>query len=160
MTIEQTTRLVILTVVLVCLPGCGSGTYEERLARTDQRNRYFNKLDTSLDGYWNQPAWGIWVRPPKGMVNVAAPPKAKEDEEQAPDLRMEFQGVPLDLPGVIQVWDGVMPTSGGGTGTYRLYLLGNHSRFARAESEAFRFFSFSCILEDMALCARLLASTS
>lgn len=129
-------RLVALGLVAAALCGCGGATYEERLAKTEQRNRYLTKQDATLDRYWNQQLWGIWLRPPKGMVEVPAPPRAPEGEDPPPDLRMEFQGVPLDLPGVIQVWDGTLPTAGGQTGTYRLYVLGNHSRYTRQNAEA------------------------
>jgi hypothetical protein len=121
--------------LLLSLTGCGSSTYEERLAKTDQRNRHIARLNAALDGYWKQELWGIWLRPPKGLVNVPAPLPAKEGEEEAPDPRLEFQGVPLDIPGIIQVWDGTLPATGGAGSPYRIYLLGNHSRYANRGGE-------------------------
>lgn len=122
----------LLLLFTVALAGCGLSAYEERLAKTDQRNRYFAKLDATLDKYWSHPAYGLWLRPLKGMYGVPSPVKPPEGE-LPPDPRQEFQGVPLDLPGVVQAWDGVLPTAGGGTGPYRLYLLGNYSRFTRSD---------------------------
>lgn len=127
---HRASRLVLL--IPVTLAGCGLSAYEERLARTDQRNRYLARLDATLDKYWNHPTYGLWLRPPKGMIGVPAPVKPR-DGELPPDARQEFQGVPLDLPGIIQAWDGTLPTAGGGSGAYRLYILGNHSRFSRSE---------------------------
>lgn len=114
---------------IVCWVGCGLSTYEERLQRTDERNRYFHRLDESLDNYWNQPAYQIWLRPPKAMYGVPAPQPPKDGGELPPDARQEFQGVALDLPGIIHAWDGTMSVAGGGTGPCRLYLLGNYERF-------------------------------
>jgi hypothetical protein len=128
---RPTWRLSLLAAVLG-LVGCGLSTYEERVDRTNRRNQYFARLDSTLDAYWNHPAYGLWLRPPDGMYGVPAPVKPR-DGEPPPDPRQEFLGVPLDLPGVIQAWEGPLPTAGGGSGTYRLYLLGNHGRFARSE---------------------------
>lgn len=133
MRIDHTIRGVALVALVVQLAGCGLSAYEERLAKTDQRNRYWAKLDAALDPYWSQAAYGLWLRAPKGMRSIPAPVKPKGSEELPPDLRQEFQGVPLDLPGIIQCWEGLLPTAGGGTGPYRLYVLGNHSRFARSD---------------------------
>ena len=66
-------------------------------------------------------------------MNVPAPPPPKEDEEPAPDQRQEFEGVPLALPGIIHAWDGSLPAAGGGTGKYRIYVLGNHERYIAAD---------------------------
>ena len=134
MKLDRPSGGLLLALLLSC--GCGLSTYEERLQLTDHRNRYFAKLDSTLDGYWNQPAFGLWLRPPQGMYGVPAPVKPKDAEEPPPDLRQEFQGVPLDLPGIVQAWDGMLPTAGGGTGPYRLYLLSNHSRYMRNEESA------------------------
>ena len=124
----------VVAIAIGGMAGCGLSTYEERLQRTDQRNRYFAKLDGTLDPYWSQQAYGLWLRPPQGMYGVPAPAKPEDGEEPPPDLRQEFIGVPLDLPGIIQAWDGTLPTAGGGEGAYRLYLLGNHSRYTRSET--------------------------
>jgi hypothetical protein len=130
MTMNPYRRTIVLGLLAAGLAGCGLSAYEERLAKTDQRNRYFAKLDSTLDPFWNHPGYQLWIRPPKSLRSIPAPVKPK-DGEMPPDARQEFQGVPLDLPGVIQAWDGTLPTAGGGTGPYRLYLLGNHSRFLR-----------------------------
>lgn len=133
MSLARSTGLTALCLTVAALAGCGVSAYEERLAKTDQRNRYFARLDAALDPYWNQISWGIWLRPPKGLLSVPPPALAKEGEDEPPDLRQEFQGVPLDLPGIIQVWDGSLPTAGGTAGPYRLFLLGNHSRFTKRD---------------------------
>jgi hypothetical protein len=123
---------IVPALLVLGLAGCGLSTYEERLEKTAQRNRYFAKLDQSLDSYWNHAGYGLWLRPPKGFVGIPAPVKPREGE-LPPDLRQEFQGVPLDLPGIIHAWGGNLPTTAGGTEPCRLYLLGNHSRFTRSE---------------------------
>ncbi len=119
----------LLAAVLV---GCGVSAYEERLARTDQRNRHLARQDAILDAYWNHPGFGLWMRPPKGLVGVPAPVKPR-DGELPPDQRQEYLGTALDLPGIIHAWDANLPTAGGERGPYRLYLLGNHSRFGRSQ---------------------------
>ncbi|MFV0444064.1 MAG: hypothetical protein ACK5Q5_10885 [Planctomycetaceae bacterium] len=127
----RSTGLALLGLLVMSVVGCGLSAYEERLAKTDQRNRYLARLDATLAGYWNQPSWGIWLRPPKGLLDVAAPARPTDGEEEPVDLRQQFMGVPLDLPGIIQVWEGTTPTAGSDPGPFRLYLLGNHGRFAR-----------------------------
>ncbi len=116
------------------LSGCGVSAYEDRLRRTNERNHYLARLDEHLDPYWSHAAYGLWLRPPKGFITLPAPaPPKEEGASPPPDRRQEFQGTPLDLPGVIHAWDGVLPLAGGGTGPYRLYVLGNHERFLAAD---------------------------
>jgi hypothetical protein len=126
---------VLLWIAL--LAGCGASAYEDRLARTDERNRYLAKLDEDLGPYWNHAGYQIWLRPPIGMVEIAAPQKPKsengEEVEMPPDLRQEFGGVPLNLPGVIQTWEGNVP--GAAASKYRVYVLGNHSRFISSSED-------------------------
>lgn len=130
-------RLLCLCVFLLpaLSAGCGLNAYEERLARTDERNAYYAHLDEVLQPvYWNHPQFDLWLRPPAGLASMPEPqpPKAAEGEEPPdppPDPRLEYRGVPLDLPGLIHAWEGNLPVAGGGSAPYRLYLLGNHSRF-------------------------------
>jgi len=128
-------RPILLTALLaVAAAGCGLSTYEERLRRTNERNQYLARLDDLLAPYWNHPQYGIWLRPPKGFVPMAAPARPKDPEDEPPpDRRQEFQGTALDIPGVIQAWEALLPVAGGGTGPYRLYVLGNHERFLAAD---------------------------
>lgn len=119
--------------------GCGSSTYSERLALADARNGYFANLNATLEPY-SQPremsGFDVWIRPQKGLRFMPAPSaKAADATDAPPDPRREFEGVPLDLPGLIGAWDGNLSVAGGGTGHYRLYVLGNHSRFLGSEAD-------------------------
>jgi hypothetical protein len=129
--------LLLLAAACGVLGGCGSGTYGERLKATNERNAYFARLDATLAPYATPREFGnydIWLRPPQGLRGLFPPAQPKDGSEPPPDPRLEFQGVPLDLPGLITAWEGTLPIAGGGAGTYRLYLLGNHSRFLSGDS--------------------------
>lgn len=127
-------RAALCLLLPVVAVGCGLSAYEERLRRADERNRHLARLDEQLDPFWNHAAYGLWMRPPKGFTAVPAPQPPKDPgAEPPPDRRQQFQGTPLDLPGIIQAWDATLPLAGGGTGPYRLYVLGNHERFIAAD---------------------------
>ncbi len=134
----RTARWGLLLLLLCGLAGCGSRTYEERLRRTNQRNAHYARLDAELAGYWKDPLFQIALRPPQDMIGMPPPKEPEEIEgveataeepEPPPDLRYEFLGTPLDLPGLIYAGEGQLLVVGGEKGPYRLYVLGNHSRF-------------------------------
>jgi len=135
--------LLVLTIPLI---GCGSSTYNDRLLRTDARNKYFARLDRLLAGRaWqsgmtpNQPSAGlagVTMRIPEGFLPVSEPqtippPKGQEGEEPQvvihPDWR-NYRETELTFPGVLGQWQGTF-TSGGNDGVYQLYVIGNHERF-------------------------------
>jgi hypothetical protein len=119
-------------VGFVLVPGCGLETYEQRLAETNEYFKYVNKLDTYLaEGVWDDPAYGVTLRVPRGFVLQAAPAPPAEGAEGAEaeevvspvaDPRQPaFLGV--DLPGMIAAF-----RADDGQSVSFLYVLGNHER--------------------------------
>jgi hypothetical protein len=89
--------IALLACLVSCL-GCGSETYERRLAESVAYFQYREKLDLSLElRPWSN--LGIEYRPPKGFVELGAPAEGEPDQRQP-----QFLGKPL--PGLITAFKG------------------------------------------------------
>lgn len=120
-------RALLTIAVLLPVWGCGVETYERRLAETNEYFQYVNKLDTALAGsYWEDGAYGIKFRPPKGFALMAPPPLPVEGEPPPADERQPLY-LGTELPGLIAAFRSDLPTSEGQAVGF-LYVLGNHER--------------------------------
>lgn len=119
--------LLILTVI-----GCGTQTYEERLAETAKYYAYRQQVDSALTrNPWQE--FGIQLRIPKGFQQIPGP-----TEEDAHDGRQPgFLSNPL--PGLVGAWQGEvhveLPDREDPTMPAWIFVCTNHQRFLDKQSD-------------------------
>ena len=94
--------ILLLTLIPLTLSGCGTQTYEERLAAS---NAYFNYRQ-QVDSLVESRAWtgeGISFRPPKGFGELPPPPAPNDDSPAQPDQRQPAF-LKQKLPGLVGAW--------------------------------------------------------
>jgi hypothetical protein len=116
--------LLAAAAVLVSLSGCGSATYETRLAETSKYFGYLNMLNREL----SRTAWdeaGVSIRLPKEFDSVPEPPA--EDQDAAERRHPSFFG--QAAPGIAGAFVADVSAESG-TEPCRLYVLSNYNLWA------------------------------
>lgn len=123
---------IVASVVFAMVAGCGTQTYEQRLAETAKYYTYRQQVDTALTrNAWQE--FGIQLRIPKGFQPIPGP-----TEEDAHDGRQpNFLSKPL--PGLIGAWQSEvhvdLPDREEPTMPVWLFVCTNHQRFLDKQSD-------------------------
>lgn len=95
----QTTCTIALILTACC--GCGSQTYEQRVAATKAYFEYRQRVDSALElKAWQQS--GVEWRVPKGFTEIPGPAEEGEHDSRQPNF---FQ---RQLPGLLGAWQGTV----------------------------------------------------
>ena len=92
-----------LTVVVSVLSGCGTQTYEDRLAASSAYFSYRKQVDSLVE----QRAWkseGISFRPPRGFEELPPPPPAPDEDSPPPPDTRQPEFLTPKLPGLVGAW--------------------------------------------------------
>lgn len=149
-----TVRILLLSPVLILLPGCGAETYEQRLQETAQYFAYVDSRNQALSGSWTSPT--ITMRVPIEFRQMEDPkvssvePSADESESPAPEPVPTIDPrqpdyADLVLPGLEGAWRAEVPVDLENEATERpayLYVLSNQSLLKEKQTEqALNFFN-------------------
>lgn len=93
---RSTLDFFVASLFVMGILGCGSQTYEQRLAESAKYFEYRQRLDSALE----MRAWqgtGIEIRPPKGFIEMPAPGADEADQRQPAFFKRP-------LPGLVGAW--------------------------------------------------------
>lgn len=93
----------LLTLIPLSFVGCGTQTYEERLAASTAYFSYRQQVDSLLESQ----AWkneGITFRPPKGFSELPPPPPGPDDDSPPPPDTRQPPFLTHKLPGLVGAW--------------------------------------------------------
>ncbi|MCA9079165.1 MAG: hypothetical protein KDA58_01350 [Planctomycetaceae bacterium] len=116
------------------LGGCGGAEYEARLQRSKELYEYLQLLDQSLAmPAWNRADIGTALRVPLPFRQTMAAPVPEQDEDGNPlpivDDPRQPHVLGVDLPGLVEAWQGELPGAPGELAEARLYICSNHQRY-------------------------------
>ena len=101
---RSTTRIsFLLTLIPLTLSGCGTQTYEDRLAASTAYFSYRQQVDSLLESR----AWkneGITFRPPKSFSELPPPPSAPDEDSPTPPDTRQPPFLTHKLPGLVGAW--------------------------------------------------------
>ncbi len=112
---------------IVCLPGCGAKTYEDRLKLTRDYYNYIDRLNRNLGPQYSN--YGVILRTPRQFQEIPKParrPGNQERDANEPDPRLP-EHIDFPIPGLVTVW-----SAGGGNDSSQkvyLYLITNYERW-------------------------------
>ncbi len=117
--------------MLLCgLIGCGTQTYEQRLAESAKYFEYRQRLDSALE----LRAWqgnGLELRTPKGFTEIPPPAEDQPDQRQPPFLKKP-------LPGLVGAWTAELrvdvPESDSPTKPAWIFACSNHRMWLDRET--------------------------
>ncbi|WP_417383780.1 hypothetical protein [Gimesia sp.] len=148
-----TAQILLLSIMLPLLHGCGTETYEKRLNETSQYFAYVDTRNQALSGVWTSPT--IKMRAPLEFQqmeapNVPAPAATDESESPAPEPTPTIDPrqpdyADLVLPGLEGAWRTEVPVDLENDSAERpayLYVLSNHALLQEKQKEdALNFFN-------------------
>lgn len=124
--------LTLGTALLLAAAGCGSGTYEERLAQTSEFFEYLHTVDSNLAApAWDRRDLGMAMRVPLPFSRPLPGPERHKDEEGNEFLGPETRHpdvLGIDLPGLEEAWQAPLTDDAGEPIDARFYILTNHDR--------------------------------
>ncbi len=92
-----------LLLIVFMFAGCGTQTYEERLAASTAYFRYREQVDSLVEPRtWK--AEGITFRPPRGFVELPPPPPAADEDSPPPPDTRQPEFLTHKLPGLVGAW--------------------------------------------------------
>jgi hypothetical protein len=93
----------LLMLAPLTLAGCGTQTYEERLAASTAYFSYRQQVDSLLESRaWKEE--GITFRPPKGFSELSPPPPANGDDSPSPPDARQPPFLTHKMPGLVGAW--------------------------------------------------------
>lgn len=120
------------SLVVATFIGCGSQTYEQRLAETAKYYEYRQKVDSALE----RTAWqefGVQLRLPKGFREIPGPTEEDNHDARQPNFLTK------PLPGLIGAWQGEVhveiPDREDPTLPAWIFVCTNHQRFLDKQSD-------------------------
>ena len=117
--------LCILSCLAAAVCGCGSQTYEDRLAESQKYFEYRQTVDSILEKQWWQAGvFGLQFRPPKGFVEIPGPMTDEDPDTRQPDF------LTRPLPGLVGAWEATVPVDMEGSDTREqrawIFICTNH----------------------------------
>ncbi len=127
-------RLLLLVLVTSSVAGCGRAKYEERLKASSEFYEYMQTVEANLTSpIWERSDLGLKWRLPTPFRFAMQRPELLQDEEgntfYGEDLRHPEVLLGIELPGIIEAWQTLLPGESGEQVDSRIYVLTNHSRF-------------------------------
>ena len=118
-------HLTILSCLAAVVAGCGSQTYEERLAESQKYFEYRQTVDSILEKQWWQAGeFGLQFRPPKGFVEIPGPMTDEDPDTRQPNF------LTRPLPGLIGAWEATVPVDMEGSDIHEqrawIFICTNH----------------------------------
>lgn len=136
---RQMSFLLLLTLGLAAVVGCGTETYNRRLDETRKLFNYINRLNENLGTLWSNA--GVEIRMPRQFTEIPPPQMIRNEngelvqdgpDERQPDYSQE------ELPGLIGAWKGSVEAEV--AGEYKqvpayAYIMSNGYLWAKGEQE-------------------------
>lgn len=131
--------IILLSITIFLLNGCGSETYEQRLKETAKYFEYVDMRNQALSGNWSSPT--VKMRTPIEFIQLEAPKNApvSESEETTPEETQpdpietvdtrQPDYIDLELPGLEGAWHVEVPVDLDNESVESpayLYVLSNH----------------------------------
>jgi len=125
MAMQTLLHLTILSCLAAVVAGCGSQTYEERLAESQKYFEYRQTVDSILEKQWWQAGeFGLQFRPPKGFVEIPGPMTDEDPDTRQPNF------LTRPLPGLIGAWEATVPVDMEGSDIHEqrawIFICTNH----------------------------------